>query len=116
MIDLTKGEIKPNWIKNYRVKTLNELRKEFRRESDPFGDNFDWRNRIPLHFTDDMDKYCGLPLSELNITRVVSDSTFHKLPKGGVIFLIADSDDIWEISKAMIKPILNQKIKKLLKI
>lgn len=99
----------PDWLKKYRIKTIDELKKEFSKDYD---EEQDWRLNVPLHFIETMDKYAGKKIIDLD------ENSFRffleKKP-------ISQNEKVFNYHKcnftfAMIKTDFNEKIIKLMKL
>lgn len=99
-------------LKNYKIKTVEELKKEF----SLLGDKPDmWRVRVPSHFVKEMDEMAGLTLGSLQIIDTYLQTTIEKTPNENVIFRVFFQNYDFNISKAMIRKIdLDKKIQKIL--
>ena len=106
-------------LKNYRIKTLKEFIKEFSRPGDEnIPEMEEWRSRVPKSFVIPMNKIAGKPLSQLKIESINQKSFSQIKEDESILSVLIDSgkeyDNLWEVSKAMVKPILDEKINKIL--
>ena len=103
-------------LKNYRIKTLKEFKKEFSRPGDI---EYEWRVRVSKGFVSCLDQIAGINLDLLNIKQSFLFKEFKDIEYDSVILRVNIPNILGplNISKAMIKKIdLNKKIQKILKI
>ena len=87
----------PDWVYNYRIKTLQEFKKEYHQYDDSHES---WRRKVPRSFVSQMDVIAGKPIKDL----IIDDIRIQDLKKSydNAIFdiVIPGRMFTYEISKA----------------
>lgn len=99
----------PKWLKNYRIKTIEELKEEFSQAGDQ---GYEWRDRTPLSFVVQMDETAGKKIKDLKEDLFSNCIGEQPTNKDHYVFRYRG----WNYSFSMLKNEFKPKLKKILKL